>query len=127
MKYEKELVIKQSLADEIESLTTKGSQDFGEDMTIINTVVFDNGYEMDIKCCGVQCEDGSDNAAWTEAVLFHNGSEVCCSEPSDEYFGEWTLTVNGDEYTVDVMDEKTKLYYSTDECYYHLSGDPWDV
>ena len=43
-----------------------------EDDTIIYTARFADGYEMDIKCCGVQFHDGPDetNTAWCEAVLF---------------------------------------------------------
>ena len=75
----------------------------GEDETIIHTVSFENGIEMDIKCCGVQFEEVESNLAWTEAVLFKNGSEVCCTEASDEYLGEWILEYNGDEYVVKVL------------------------
>ena len=60
---------------------------------------------MDIKCCGVQYEEGGVNTAWTEAVLFKNGSEVCHSEPNEGFFGEWTLETNGDEYVVNVKIE----------------------
>ena len=73
----------------------------GEDIAIVKTATFDNGVEMDIKCCGVQYnEDDESNTAWTEAVLFKNGSELCFTEPSDEYLGEWILEYNGDEYVV---------------------------
>lgn len=59
--------------------------------------VFGNRMEMDIKCCGVRYEDGGYNNAWCEAVLFEDGCEVACSEISDDFFGEWSLTY-GDEY-----------------------------
>lgn len=78
----------------------------GENGAIVNTAIFDNGIEMDIKCCGVQYnEDEESNTAWTEAVLFLNGSEICCTEPSDEYLGEWILEYDDDEYVVIVETE----------------------
>ena len=59
----------------------------GEDHTISHTVVFRDGMQMDIKCCGAK-----DDCSWTEAVLFDkNGCEVCCSEVSDRYNGTWEL------------------------------------
>lgn len=77
---------------------------FGEDETVSITVKFPNDYEMDIKMCGVQYEPGSTNTAWTEAVLFRDGSEVCCSEPSDAFFGWWALDYDGDTYAVFIED-----------------------
>jgi hypothetical protein len=81
------------------------SECFGEDNTISVTANFGNGMEMDIKCCGVQYREGESNLAWTEAVLFKNGSEVCCSEPAAEFEGDWELECDGDEYVVHVEAE----------------------
>ena len=39
------------------------SECFGEDETIVHTVSFENGIEMDIKCCGVQFKEGESNLA----------------------------------------------------------------
>ena len=100
MTYTKEIKITQELADEINNLLTEVDEDFGEDSAIVKTAVFDNGFEMDIKCCGCR-----DDVAWTEAVLFHNGGEVCCSEPCDEFLGEWECTNDTDEYIVNVVVE----------------------
>ena len=72
----------------------------GEDETISKTIVFKDGMEMDVKCCGVKDEN---EGSWTEAVLFRNGSEVCCSEPDTEFFGEWRLEYNGNEYIAEVL------------------------
>lgn len=58
---------------------------------------------IDCPCCGVQYDkNATSNTAYTDAVLFKNGCEVCCSEPSDEYTGTWTLEYNNDKYTVTV-------------------------
>jgi hypothetical protein len=91
MKFTKNIIVERKLANEINRLLAERDESFGEDFAITKTAVFDNGFEMDIKCCGC-CDD----VAWTEAVLFHNGSEVCCTEPCDEFFGEWECT-NGDD------------------------------
>ena len=75
---------------------------FNEDETFSKTVKFPDGAEMDIKLCGVQYLDGESNLPWTEAVLFINGSEVACSEPEDEFFGEWELEHDGTRYIANV-------------------------
>ena len=75
---------------------------FGEDETYSVTARFDDGIEMDIKLCGVQFQEDEDNLPWTEAVLFKNGTEVMCSEPEDEFFGEWMLTYGQDCYIVNI-------------------------
>ena len=86
----------------------------GEDNTIIFSADFDNGYFMDIKCCGVQymeenkaCTTG--NKSWTEAVLFKNGAEVACTDVCDEFFGEWKIEYNDIEYIVNVIPYKISL------------------
>lgn len=82
---------------------------FGEDKTITNTVCFEDGYKIDIKCCGVQYEEGGVNTAWGEAVLFNDkGCEIACTEPSDEYFGQWTLYSLEDMYIVDIEVEEAE-------------------
>lgn len=88
----------------IEGYLTAADEDHfqGEDETISVTADFSGGIQMDIKCCG--CRDDS---SWTEAVLFHNGSEVACSEVSDEFLGTWKLEYDGCLYAalVQVQDE----------------------
>lgn len=77
-----------------------------EDETIAYTVCFDNGVQMDIKCCGVEYRDGACNKAWTEAVLFDKrGRELCFTEPGEEYFGAWHLEHDGNIYIVSVFAE----------------------
>lgn len=73
----------------------------GEDDAVIHTAHFVDGVEMDVKLCGAQ-----DDTPWTEAVLFKDGYEVCCSEPGVEYNGPWTLEYDGNTYTATVMMEK---------------------
>ena len=68
--------------------------------TITYTAVFADGYEMDIKCCGVEYREGESNLPWTEAVLFRNGGEVCCTEPSEEFFGKWEMEADGKTFEV---------------------------
>lgn len=71
----------------------------GEDDTISVTAKFDNGYNMDIKCCGAR-----DDVAWTEAVLFdENGVQVTYSEPDSSILGDWELDDwDGNTYRVKV-------------------------
>lgn len=84
----------------------------GEEETIRYTATFENGYQMDIKCCGVKYEppvSGDDNlflhnAAWAEAVLYNaSGEEVACSEAGNPFFGTWTLSDERNGYTAEVI------------------------
>lgn len=76
-------------------LQAKAPEQFqGENCTISHTVVFPDGKQMDIKCCGAR-----DERSWTEAVLFDkNGCELCCSEVSDRYNGTWELEYQNRRY-----------------------------
>ena len=54
---------------------------------------------MDIKICGADATE-----PWTEAVLFNeNGGECCCTDVDEEFFGEWQIEYNGNDYYVDVQ------------------------
>lgn len=77
----------------------------GEDDTVSVTAVFDDGMEMDVKCCGVKDDDCFGEPAWTEAVLFNKeGAEAAFTEPEEEFFGEWHITYNGSEYVACVAE-----------------------
>lgn len=122
MVYEKFLYIGKREAAEIQkALNWKegDSSDFrlGEEDTIINTVGFDNGFDMDIKCCGVKYLENEDNSAWTQAILYDtNGYEVGCSEVEAEYFGTWELDDgDGNIYRVFVRRSKSKFDYNAFE------------
>jgi len=76
----------------------------GEDDTIAYSADFGNGYEMDIKVCGVAYEEGSDNSAWTEAVLFLNGAEIACTEVNDDLLGDWTFVICDKTFIAEVKE-----------------------
>lgn len=82
------------------------SECLGEDETISVTAQFENGIEMDIKCCGVQFEEGGNNTAWTEAVLFRNGSQIACTEVCDIFEDKWELEDGDDIYCVNIVPEE---------------------
>ncbi len=109
MEFQKELCISKEEAEEYHKLLTiepkSHDECMGEDVTITNTVKFDDGTEMDIKICGVQYRpDFDSNLPWTEAVLFKNGIEIGYTEPSDEYEGKWFIEDHdGNTYTVIVV------------------------
>lgn len=71
-----------------------------DDTVISKTAVFPDGVEMDIKACS-----GVDFEGWTEAVLFNNGCECCCSEVEDAYEGVWGLERKGTQYIAVVIPE----------------------
>lgn len=104
MRYEKDLSIESSEMERINQLLHEepesASDCMGEDETIIYTVDFPNDMSVDIKICGVQFEEGSENLPWTEGVLFKKGCEVSFTEPAEEIEGEWILCDGKDEYIV---------------------------
>ena len=74
-------------------------------------VVFDQSYTFsDGRCMAIQvCAslEPSKEACWSQAILMEDDYEVACSEPSDVLLGEWCITVDGNDYVVEiiVMDE----------------------
>lgn len=125
MRYELTLRINPAELDLINGFLYKepktADECLGEDEPISHSVRFPDGYEMDIKCCGVQFEpQNGTNTAWTEAVLFNkDGYEVGNSDVCGDYTGEWLLQGdNGNEYVVKV--ERGEKDQPTD-----VAGDPW--
>lgn len=100
MNYRETIIISASKATFIDkALQSKNMM--GEDDILSFTVRFADGIEMDIKLCGAQGEE-----PWTEAVLFKDGQEICCSEPGVMCDGPWTLECDGNTYTAIVVMEK---------------------
>lgn len=109
--YHAEISVRPGTAAYIRKLMTvepKSESDcFGEGETITLTAEFSDGYEADIKVCGVRYEEGGNNTAWAEAVLYFGGREEFVSEPVsyDDFFGTWELYGHGGEvYTVDIVE-----------------------
>lgn len=77
---------------------------FGEDEKFSMSVSFDDGRYAFIDCCGVQYREDECNTAWTQGMLYEpNGRAIACTEPGDEFLGEWLFTDNqGREYCVNV-------------------------
>lgn len=100
MKYEQTIELDKTSLKNLEEWLTdnQGDHRLPEDQTFTRTAVFPNGYEIDVKCCG-----SDEGTAWTEAVLFLHGSECCCTEPCEEYLGDWKLSHNGNDFTVHVI------------------------
>lgn len=94
-RYIQRVSITPSLAKTIEGYLNASNEDEyqGEDNTITVTAVFPDGMKMDVKCCG--CDN---DPSWTEAVLFQDGSEVCCTDVEEEFLGPWELDDNGRRY-----------------------------
>lgn len=111
MKFERVITINKTEAATINNYLTvepEGWSDcLGEDETISYSAEFPNDVEIEVKCCGVDYKEGESNLAWTEAVLFVNGCEEECTDPDDEYLGEWSFEYEGNTYTVYVEVEKT--------------------
>lgn len=66
------------------------------------TVNFGNGVEADIKAVIGYDDDGN----WMEDVFFKNGTEVACSDPENEFFGQTSeFEIGGETYVVNVHAE----------------------
>ena len=77
----------------------------GEDNTITKSVIFPDGMQMDVKCCG-----SKDEPSWTEGVLFdRRGNEVAHTDVFDEFEGKWELVHDGILYTMIIK----------------MEGEPW--
>lgn len=71
-----------------------------EDNIISYTVCFSDGKQADVQCCGIR-----DQCPWCEMVLYdENGHKLACTEPGDDFFGEWELKDNGISYIVTVKE-----------------------
>lgn len=114
MVYKEKILISRKLHNRLRrainwKIGDKISRRFNEDEKHTETVRFENGYEIDIKCCGVQMdENGRNNGAWCEAVLFNErGFQESFSDVSDEFVGDWQLQdTSGNVYIVSVMVDK---------------------
>lgn len=76
------------------------SERLNEDDVYSLIASFPDAIDMDIKCCGTQ-----EGVAWTEAVLFKDGSEISHTDVSDEFLGDWELEYNDNVYRVHVVEE----------------------
>jgi len=109
MRYEKTLRLDKAYLEKIRGYLnnepTCEEECLGEDETFSEFVRFENGYYMDIYCCGVQYREGESNTAWTEALLYaDSGVAVAFTEPCDEFEGEWELEDDeGNTYAVNIV------------------------
>lgn len=87
--FERTVSIRPSEAEEINSYLS-GENMQSEDNTISITIEYDDGMQMDIKCCG-----GGDDVSWTEAVLFApsylGGGQVACTDADDTFVQTWEI------------------------------------
>lgn len=68
------------------------------------TVDFGGGMEMDVKVCAAYAEQN--DPLWTEAVLFENGAECCCTAVFDRLVGDFQcMGDDGKTYAVTVLPE----------------------
>lgn len=110
-----EIVLKQEELDFINQLLSMTGDEIYDkyglkrDETIVNTAVFPDGMQADIKF--VIC-DGEDKP-YTEAVLFDkNGFQKAYTDPEDEYTGDWELEYDDVNYIVTVKAKEPTGYRS---------------
>lgn len=93
------------------------------DETIVNTAVFPDGMQADIKL--VICD--GENKPYTEAVLFDkNGFQKAYTDPEDEYTGDWELEYDDVNYVV-VVKVKEPVGYRSDDIFGDGYRDAVDV
>lgn len=100
-----EVVVPRNVMERIKGYlnAASGHESQGEKYSIIYTVQFPDGIQMDIKCCVRQ-----DEPSWTEAVLFDEyGNQLCCTEPDYSFDGPWELQYEGILYTVNIKTDPT--------------------
>lgn len=108
-RFEKTVEITASMAEEIRHILEDepaGYEDcFGSKEPAISvTAEFDDGHMVDVKCCGVDYEEGGSNTGWTEAVLFDaQGFELGFTDVEDYFVGDWELGDGDAEYVVHVV------------------------
>ena len=62
------------------------------------TAVFDDGTKIQIRLV-IQ----EKTTPYAEAVMFRNNSEVCCTDPEDEFMGEWSIEYGDNKYVVKII------------------------
>ena len=107
MKYEKTLTIPNRFYHKYQQfigITGKQAYDlYGlkGDESISESVFFDNGIEVEVK---IVIPIDEDSYTWTEAIIYDNNQYVGCTEPSEDFFGEWYLEDNkGNQYTLNIV------------------------
>jgi len=106
MKHEQTIQVPEDEIAEMNEILQRSEfiEDAGRDEVIkLYRTIFDDGYEVDIKVC-------NGNSPFVDAILFHNGREICvldpCFENIDGEYHFWTKNFNeGDEYVVIIEEE----------------------
>ncbi len=113
MEYTATIIATGKKAEEIDKIIKKEpdceKDCFGEDEKYTVNVTFENGYTAYIDLCGVQYVEGKSNLPWTQGMLYDdNNRQVCCTEPDEEFFGDWYFEDNiGNTYNVTVRKAST--------------------
>lgn len=107
MNHQKTISIEPCIANYIKKLLNMTGREIYDkygltrDETITETAIFEEtDYEMDIKLI-IPIDEN--DTPWTEAVLFYDGYEVCCSDVEYEFFGLWELDTDTDNFIVHIV------------------------
>jgi hypothetical protein len=71
-----------------------------DEVVYIFTADFGNGYEMDVKVCNAETENGG---AFIDPVLFYKGSEVACAEVGGSLDCDYNIEYGNTIYTMVLM------------------------
>lgn len=106
MQYHKTIKVSENLANQMQEICDKADSSTKKDGTEFDhDVLFENNFNMAIQVIGA----GDEEPGWTQGVLFDtDGNEVGCTEVKDTFLGEYKVTLDGDDYIVNV--EKQNYY-----------------
>ena len=110
MEYQRTIELTKEIADSYSKLIgITGEQAYSRyglkgDEYISESFYFNNGVEAEIK---IVIPINEDSYTWTEAILWDkDGKYLGCTEPCEDFFGEWYLEDNEDNsYIVNIKGE----------------------
>lgn len=106
-KIEKKLYIPKDIIEKYDELLERDEINYEEEdiprssIVAFWTVDFGNGYVVRLNVCSAD----DDEPLWSEAVLFLNGVECCCTEPDYSLSGEYWFEYDGKKFTLAVKPE----------------------
>lgn len=108
-RFEKTVAISENLAERVRHILEDEPASYedcfgSKEPAITVTAIFDDGHMVDVKCCGVDYEEGGCNTGWTEAVMFDSaGCELGFTDVEDYFVGDWAIEDGDAEYIVHVV------------------------
>ena len=103
MKYIGTMVVDKATAEDMEAICANPSDSVRKNgVEFDREHIFANGMRLAVQVCASSTP--TVESCWTQGVLFTpEGTELGCTDVGETFLGEYTITDNGDEYTVNVV------------------------